>query len=140
MHALRRIALGRLWPRHVGGAAAVEFALVFPAFIVLILGIMDTGRLYRVWHTVHFAVAEAARCASINPTVCGTSAQIAAYAAVETMGLSLPTGVTATQIFTVTTTTCGTKVTAAWPFQYVAVGFFPYSGTVTASACEVKGL
>ena len=125
--------------RVVCGAAAVEFALVFPMFILCVMGIMETGRLYRLWDTVHFAVAEAARCASVNTTLCGTSAQIAAYAAGNAIGLALPAGTTASQIFTVSTAACGTKVTASWPFQYVAVGLFPYSIMVTASACEVKG-
>jgi len=121
------------------GAAAIEFALVFPLFILLVMGIMETGRLYRVWDTVHFAVVEGARCASINATVCGTAAQIATYAAGNAIGLALPPGKSASDVFTISTAACGIKVTANWPFQYVAVGLFPYSVTVTASACEVKG-
>ena len=103
------------------------------------MGIMEMGRYYRLWDTVHFAVAEAARCASINTALCGTSAQIATYAAGNAIGLTLPPGKTASQVFTVSTAACGIKVTASWPFQYVAVGLFPYSVTVTASACEVAG-
>lgn len=135
---LRRRGRGRVASDGCG-AAAVEFALVFPMFILFVMGIMETGRLYRLWDTVHFAVVEAARCASVNATVCGTSAQIATYAAGNAIGLALPTGKTAAQVFTVSTAACGTKVTASWPFQYVAVGLFPYSVTVTASACEAKG-
>jgi Flp pilus assembly protein TadG len=136
---LRRIAPRRADRRTKCGAAAVEFALVFPLFITFVLGIMETGRLYRLWDTVHYAVVAAARCASINATLCGTSAQIATYAAGNAIGLALPAGKTASQIFTVSTASCGIKVSASWPFQYVAVGLFPYSVTVTASACEVLG-
>jgi Flp pilus assembly protein TadG len=125
--------------RDRGGAAAVEAALVVPLFIVLVMGIMETGRLYRVWDTVHFAVVEAARCASVNSTLCGTAAQIATYAAGRAIGLALPPGKSASDVFAVSTAACGIKVAASWPFQYVAAGLFPYSVTVTASACEVKG-
>jgi Flp pilus assembly protein TadG len=137
MHRRRRKLFARA--RRARGNAAVEFALVFPLFIMLVLGIMETGRIYRVWHTIHFAVVEAARCASVNPTLCGTSAQIASYAAGQAIDLALPAGKTAANVFTVTTASCGTKVTATWPYQYVAVGLFPYSVTLTASACEVLG-
>src|SRR5258708_31453331 len=69
--------------RDCRGAAATEFALVAPALCLVLYGTMEFGRMAWTQEALNFAVEEAARCASVTPSVCGTSQQIATYAASE---------------------------------------------------------
>ena len=50
------------------GAATVEFAMVLPAMLIGILGIMETGRLVWVQNSLQFAAEEAGRFAMVNAT------------------------------------------------------------------------
>jgi hypothetical protein len=54
-------------------------------------------------------VAEAARCASVNPTLCGTTGQIQTYAANQA-GAGLEAS-----IFSVAKAGCGNQVSASYP-------------------------
>jgi Flp pilus assembly protein TadG len=116
--------------RDCRGATAVEFALVMPALCTLVFGVMEFGRLAWTQAALNFAVDEAARCASVTPATCGTSSQIATYAAAE-IG---PTYVPASA-FTGTTASCGAKVTASFVYPFIATGLFSATPTLTASAC-----
>lgn len=48
------------------GASMVEFALVLPIMILLLLGIIDFGRVFHAYLTIDHAGREAARVASIG--------------------------------------------------------------------------
>ncbi len=50
------------------GVALVEFALVMPVLILLLVGILDTGRAVNAYVTISNASREGARYASLNPT------------------------------------------------------------------------
>jgi Flp pilus assembly protein TadG len=52
------------------GATALEFGLVLPAFVMLILGVINTAQLAHAVSSMNFAVEEAARCSAVNETVC----------------------------------------------------------------------
>jgi Flp pilus assembly protein TadG len=62
------------------GAAAVEFALVLPVLIVLILGIVEFGRVYNVQISITNAAREGARTMAIenSPADAQTAAILAA--------------------------------------------------------------
>jgi Flp pilus assembly protein TadG len=47
--------------RDQGGTAAVEFALVAPAFFALVLGIVDVGRYMWTLNTMQYAIDDAVR-------------------------------------------------------------------------------
>lgn len=119
------------------GAAALEYGLLLPVLISIVLGAMDAGRLMWTYTTLHRAVEASARCASINSSACGTVAQIADRAADEAWGL----GLTA-QNFTVQVQSCGTQVTANYQFPML-IPWFDQTGpqepsgaiTLSASAC-----
>jgi Flp pilus assembly protein TadG len=50
------------------GVALVEFALVVPILILLLVGILDTGRAVNAYVTISNASREGARYAALNPT------------------------------------------------------------------------
>lgn len=129
---MRRLAPVDGWLRRLG-SAAIEYALILPAVLMFIFGLMDTGRLLWSYTTLSRAVGAAARCAAINTTQCGTAAQIQAFAATEAWGVTV-----AASAFTVTTATCGIKVTGNYDFEFVMPGFNVVvpAGTITLTAAS----
>ncbi len=113
------------------GATALEFALLAPAFIAMVLGIVGLGMLFWTQVGLQHGVEMAARCASINTTQCpsGNSTAITTYAAQQTLGLGVPAST-----FVYSTSYCGNQVAAAYVFQFPALlNLSPL--TVTAQAC-----
>lgn len=66
---IRRFSFGRRLGGSEGGATAVEFALVLPLFIGLLIGIFELSRMMFVSSSVQYSVDRAARMAVIDPTV-----------------------------------------------------------------------
>lgn len=112
------------------GATAVEYALILPVLLFLLLGIMDVSRWAWVQATLEYATAAAARCASINTTECGATAQIQAYGAARAHGMSIPAS-----SFTVTAAACGRRVSASTPFSFITPWIGPQGLTLSADAC-----
>lgn len=50
------------------GAVAVEFALIFPILIVLVLGIIEFGFGYHAWDSTQNAAREGARLGAVEPS------------------------------------------------------------------------
>ncbi|MGA7974726.1 MAG: TadE/TadG family type IV pilus assembly protein, partial [Pseudolabrys sp.] len=48
------------------GAVAIEYALILPALLLLVIGIIDTGRVLWTYTTLYRATEAAARCAAIK--------------------------------------------------------------------------
>jgi Flp pilus assembly protein TadG len=110
------------------GASAVEFGIIAPAFLVLLIGTIEGGRMLWTLNALHYSVQEAARCASINTTTCGTSTQIKDFAATRSgAGLS-------SSVFTATVVACGNQVSANYPMP-LNIPFFSSSITLTARSC-----
>ena len=84
------------------GAAAVEFALVLPVLVLLVLGIIDSGRLFNAQQTLTYAARSGAQNTS------------------STLG-TIPTS-----SFTVSPSTCstGTQVTFTVNYTFKGTGFF----------------
>jgi Flp pilus assembly protein TadG len=115
--------------RNESGASALEFALTAPVFLLFIFGIIEFGLLFWTQLGLQHGTEMAARCASVNPTLCPGSSEITSYAARQAFGLSLPA-----QTFTYTTTTCGSQVSASYTFQFPQVlNLSPLN--LTAQAC-----
>ncbi|MEW1949355.1 TadE family protein [Pseudarthrobacter sp902506025] len=77
--------------RREAGAVAVEFALVLPIFLALVLGIAEMGRAFNIQVSLSEAAREAARYSAIHCAETGytaLAAQNAGIAAAPSVGLS----------------------------------------------------
>lgn len=73
------------------GAVAVEFALILPIFLVLVLGIAEMGRAFNIQVSLTQAAREAARYAAIHnaeSTYSAASAKAAGVAAAPSVALT----------------------------------------------------
>jgi Flp pilus assembly protein TadG len=120
--ALRRFA------RDNAGNQAVEFALLAPVLLMFIFGIAEGGRLLWTLNALHYSVQEAARCASINKTTCGSSTQIQSFAAGRS-GAGF-----ASSVFTATVAACGNRVSAAYAMP-LNFPFMTHQISLTAQSC-----
>jgi Flp pilus assembly protein TadG len=109
------------------GTAAVEFALVLPALVMLLVGGLYTGLLMYSVAGLHSAVEQAARCYSVDASQCGSAAAAQAYAQNHYYGVSSPT-------FIASTAPCGHQVSATLAFVLDA-GMTRWSVPLTATAC-----
>lgn len=96
------------------GSTAVEFGLLLPAFASLVVGTLYTGLCVYSATGLHSAVEQAARCYSVNATLCGSPSATVTYAQTQYYGINSPT-------FTAATASCGHQV----------------SGTVTVALADV---
>ena len=100
---------------------------MLPVLLIMLLGIMDTGRLLWTYTTLYRASEAAARCAAIKAALCTTFGATQAYAVTAAWGLNIPASA-----FSVTNPACGMQVTATYSFGFV----FPrQTVTLTATAC-----
>ena len=118
---------------HTQGASAVEFGLTAPVFFSLVFGLIDLALLMWVQLGLQHATEMAARCASVNKTVCANTASIKNYAATQVFGLTV-----APAIFTVSTPACGSQVTASFDFGLIGGFYGTPVTTLNASACFPK--
>ena len=110
------------------GAAAIEFAGVGPAFLLLVI-----GRIYACFMlfgiaSLHYAVEDGARCASVKTTVCNSSDATISYTQSVYYGpLMSPT-------FTYATPACGHAVTGRASFDF-NLGVTDITVPLTATSC-----
>jgi Flp pilus assembly protein TadG len=62
---MRALAIRFLRDRH--GGSTVEFGVVLPILVTLLLGVFEFGRLFWSWSTIQYATEEAGRYAMLNP-------------------------------------------------------------------------
>jgi Flp pilus assembly protein TadG len=111
------------------GTTAIEFAIVGPIFILLLIGIFYLCMCLAVAGSMHYAVEEGARCASVRTTVCSDNTTTIAYIQSHYYGpSSLPT-------FTYDgAAACGHSVNGS--INYVVdLGLRQITVPVTATAC-----
>ncbi len=128
--ALTRLARSR------DAASAVEMAILFPAFLLLLLGICEFGRALWTQASLQYAVGAAARCASISSSQCSN---VPAYAATQAYGLSIPSSdftYTASASCGISGYTAGFQVTVSYPFTPMVPQLVPLSVTLSAQACH----
>ena len=109
------------------GVTALEFAFVAPIFIALQLGTIYVSLMMFSVSALEYAVQEGARCASVQTSVCASTASTEAYTAMKYFGLGAP-------VFTPTLASCGNSVSASLSFS-LQTGFAAYTVPLSASAC-----
>ena len=110
------------------GTAAVEFALVAPAFIMLVVGTFYLCLNLFLTGSLHYAVEQAARCASVKTTICQDSNSIILYAQNNYFG---PGGA---PNFTYALAPCGNSVSASLTY-ILNTGLTQFTLPVSATAC-----
>jgi Flp pilus assembly protein TadG len=114
------------------GAVAIEYALILPALLLLVIGIIDTGRVLWTYTTLYRATEAAARCAAIKDARCVTESQVQSYAVAQAFGLKINA-----PAFKVATAACGIQVKGSYDFTFAIPAFTVDLGTITlnATAC-----
>lgn len=79
--------------RREGGQSLVEFALVFPLFLLIIFGIVDAGRLIYTYNTVSSAARDGARVAIVNQSTSGTDTCDTTSATAWSIGCAIESGI-----------------------------------------------
>ena len=123
-----RILLQR-WRRGACGSAAVEFAMVAPAFICLIVGSMYATSMISAMASLHYAVELGARCASVTSTVCSDAASTQSFTQAHYQGPTL-----INPQFSYSTGGCGHTVSGAATVT-LDLGIVRTNVPVSASAC-----
>jgi TadE-like protein len=113
-----------------GGGAAVETALVFPVFLLLLLGVIELGLMLWTEGSLQYAAESAARCASVDSTQCGSASAIETYAINHYFGPALAS----VNPFTYSTTNCGHTVTVSYTYT-LGIPYGAYSIPLSATAC-----
>jgi Flp pilus assembly protein TadG len=120
--------------REQRGATAVEFALIVPLLIVLVLGIAEFGRAFQVQGTLAAAAREGVRVMALQ------NDQAAAKTAVRNSATSLNPTITDSEIAvdpptgcpSVTGGTATVRLTITYPMPYLT-GFFGSGLTLTGT-------
>ena len=119
-----------MW-RDQSGASALEFGLTAPVFFLFIIGVIEVGLLFWTQIGLQHGAEMAARCASVNTSLCPNNdpSAITGYATRQALGLTLPAST-----FTYSTPACGNQVNGSYSFQFP--GIIPIAPlTLTAQAC-----
>jgi Flp pilus assembly protein TadG len=109
------------------GTTAVEFALVSPLFLMLLISTAYMSIMLFSIGSLYFAVQDGARCASVKTITCPDSAATIKYSQSRYFGGVSPT-------FTSSTGACGKSVTGTVSFV-LPVGTTNLSVPISATAC-----
>jgi Flp pilus assembly protein TadG len=115
-----------------GGTTAVEFAIVAPVFVALLVGTISLCIGLFLIGSLHFAVQEGARCASVR-TECRVNGSPDATATVAyTQNQYVGPAVSPT--FTYAAAPCGNSVSASINYS-MNLGFKTFTLPISATAC-----
>src|SRR5258707_1354468 len=119
-----------MW-RDQRGPSALEIWVTPPGFFFFFFCIILAGGLFLTQIGLQHGAEMAARCASVNSTLCPNSDPnaITSYATQQTFGLNMPSST-----FSYSTPTCGNQVSASYTFQFPEI-FNVAPLTLTAKAC-----
>ena len=117
--------------RDKAGVAAVEFALTTPFFLAALVGVVQISFIMWTQLGLQNGVEVAARCSSVNKTLCPDALTIQSYAAQNALGLNLPPSV-----FSYTNASCGNQVSASYVLPLLSRSFPSTSLLLTARACS----
>ena len=84
-------SLAKKWRKYFSnesGVAAVEFAIVAPVFIMLVMAIIDFGRIYFIKSSMQYVVEQAARHAMVNQSISASDLNVFANTEATNVGLN----------------------------------------------------
>lgn len=124
------------------GTGAVEFALVLPAFLMMIFLILDGGRVMFAKQALNELAAAGARCAALHPAGCATQAATQQWVA-DRGNRRSQLKLTAAMVTASLSTSCNgvsgmAQVTVTMPFPKGAMTLLPQSAVpanLTATSC-----
>jgi Flp pilus assembly protein TadG len=122
------ISTAGIW-RNVAGNTMVEFAIIAPAVIMVLIGGLYVGMLGFTMASMQYAVQAGARCASINTTTCTNSTTTETYTRSHFWGTT-----SAAPVFTSSTVACGHAVTGSLTFVF-STGLSSINVPLTSKAC-----
>ena len=111
------------------GTTAVEFAIIAPVLIGLLLGTMALCVALYLIGSLHFAAEDGARCASVKTTICSDAATTVAYTQSRYLG---PNALSPT--FTYAAAACGNSVSGSITYS-MDIGFRTFVIPISATAC-----
>lgn len=127
-HLLRSIS------RNQKGTTAVEFAIIAPVFIMLVLGTIGLCFALFLVGSLHFAVEDGARCASVKTTICTDSASTIAYTQSRYLGPNVSPTFTYNNAASCGPANTGNSVTGTVSYS-MNVGFRTFVVPISATAC-----
>lgn len=110
------------------GTTAVEFAIVAPVFIAMLLGTLALCVALFLIGSLHFAVEDGARCASVKSTICTDAASTVAYTQSHYFGPNVSPN------FVYAAAACGNSVTGSISYS-MDVGFRTFVIPISATSC-----
>jgi Flp pilus assembly protein TadG len=110
------------------GGVAMEYALVLPVFITLLIGTLSAGNMLFAANDLHYAVQDAARCAAVKTDVCTDGTSTISYANTRYSGPKIAPA------FAYSTAGCGHTVSATAKYP-VILAAFTVDVPLSASAC-----
>lgn len=120
--------------RDLEGIAAIEFALLVPAFLMLLVGTISMSSMFFSATSLHFATEAAARCASVKSNICTNTATTQAFAAANYHGGNGAPVFACTGRLCGGSAACGNRVTGALTID-INLGITKIPTTLRADAC-----
>jgi Flp pilus assembly pilin Flp len=118
--------------RNEQGTTAVEFAIVAPVFIALLVGTLALCVALFLIGSLHFAVEEGARCASVKPAC--QIAGVADATLTQAYTQNHYFGPSVSPTFTYAAAACGNSVSASISYS-MNVGFRTFTVPISATSC-----
>jgi Flp pilus assembly protein TadG len=115
--------------RDTRGTPAIEFAILAPVFLAMMVGSIYLCMLMFVTGSLQYAVEAAARCASVNTTMCPDNTSTVSFAQSHFYGSAI-----LTPTFTYSATGCGHSVAATARYNF-DLGLSSLTVPVSATSC-----
>jgi Flp pilus assembly protein TadG len=126
----------RIRLRSQRGQAMVEFAIVAPILLLILMGIMQLGVVYNNWVTLTDAARAGARKAAVCRTGCSPDATTATVTAVKNSAVNLNQANLGVTVASPWTQGSDATVTATYPWAINVMGVVVASGTLNATTTE----
>ena len=129
------------------GAAAVEFAMIAPLFLLLLAGIIEFGQAFRIQHSLSHAARRGARAATMEGTTAAEVAErITSYCerilGVDPAAVTVVVAVNGQPAASLDNAEPGDEisVTARVPYSEAGVGFFAHMfvNTTLSATCTLE--